>query len=77
MPDDARRYDAAAAFLSHLGVESVRLLTNNPMKVDDLRVLGIEVCERVPLVVSSHPLSHGYLATKRRRMQHLLPLVEA
>ena len=74
LPEDARRYDAAAALLRTLGVAGVRLLTNNPDKVSALEGLGVPVRERVPHVVDAHPLSHGYLETKRRRMQHLLPL---
>jgi GTP cyclohydrolase II len=73
LPDDARRYDAASAMLRHLGVSSAQLLTNNPAKVVALRGLGIEIRQRVPLVVDAHPLSHEYLATKRLRMQHVLP----
>jgi GTP cyclohydrolase II len=73
LPEDARRYDVAAGVLRHLGVASVRLLTNNPHKVEALVGLGISVRERVSHVVSAHPLSHAYLSTKRRRMQHLLP----
>lgn len=73
LPDDARRYDAAAAMLAHLGVRSVRLMTNNPAKVGALRDLGVEVSERVPVVVEAHPLSRVYLATKRTRMRHVLP----
>lgn len=63
LPDDARRYDAAAAMLERLGVRSVRLMTNNPAKVGALRDLGIEVSERVPVVVEA----------KRTRMRHVLP----
>lgn len=74
LPEDARRYDAAAGVLRQLGVESVRLLTNNPHKVEALSSLGIAVRERLPHIVTTHPLSHAYLATKRRKMQHLLPL---
>jgi GTP cyclohydrolase II len=73
LPEDARRYDAAAVILKQLGVSSVRLLTNNPLKVNALISLGIPVAERLPHVVPAHPLSHDYLATKRRKMQHLLP----
>jgi GTP cyclohydrolase II len=73
LPDDARRYDAAAAIFEHLGVRSVRLMTNNPDKVDALEELGIEVRRRVPLVVAAHPHARAYLATKRSRMRHLLP----
>ena len=74
LPEDARRYDAAAALLERLGVTGVRLLTNNPDKVRALAVLGIPVRERLAHVVDAHPLAHAYLETKRLRMQHALPL---
>ncbi len=74
LPDDARRYDAAAAVLTRLGVSSVRLMTNNPAKWEALAALGVRVRERISVVVDSHPLSHAYLATKKQRMRHLLPL---
>lgn len=73
LPDDAREYDAAAAMLEHLGVRTVILMTNNPLKVDGLRALGVEVEARVPVVVEPNPHSLGYLETKRVRMAHLLP----
>ncbi len=73
LPDDARRYDAAAAMLTDLGVKSVRLLTNNPDKVHGLRELGIEVRRRVPHVVPAGAHSSAYLETKRTRMRHVLP----
>jgi GTP cyclohydrolase II len=77
LPEDARRYDPAAAVLLTLGVEGVRLLTNNPEKVRGLAALGMPVRERLAHVVDTHPLSHSYLETKRRRMHHLLPLTGA
>jgi GTP cyclohydrolase II len=73
LPEDARTYDAAARLFRELGVTSVRLMTNNPRKVKGLTDLGIPVVERVPHIVFSHPLSHGYLETKRTRMEHVLP----
>lgn len=73
LPDDARRYDMAALMLRHLGVESVRLMTNNPQKVDDLRALGVHVVERLPMIVPPNPYSAGYLEAKRLRMRHQLP----
>jgi GTP cyclohydrolase II len=73
LPDDARRYDAAAAMLEHLGVRSVCLMTNNPAKEEGLRVLGVEIRRRVPIVVAVDSLGRSYLATKRFRMGHLLP----
>ena len=73
LPADAREYGGAAAVLAHLGVERVRLLTNNADKVDGLVDGGIDVVERVPLLVGSGPDNVGYLAVKRDRMGHVLP----
>jgi GTP cyclohydrolase II len=73
LPDDAREYDAAAAMLAHLGVASVRLLTNNPLKVDALRSLGVSVDERAPSIMRPNLHSRGYLEAKRARMNHSLP----
>ncbi len=72
LPDDARDYSAAVAMLEHLGVASVRLLTNNPHKVEALRARGVRV-ERHQLVVPTNAWSAAYLETKRVRMGHVLP----
>lgn len=71
---DEREYDIAAAILADLGVRSIRLLTNNPEKVESLRALGIDVSERTPIQSPVHPENVFYLATKARRMNHLLDL---
>jgi GTP cyclohydrolase II len=73
LPDDARRYDMAAYMLQELGVKSVRLMTNNPAKVEQLRALGIDVVDRMPHVVPTNPHSAAYLEAKRLRMRHELP----
>jgi GTP cyclohydrolase II len=73
LPDDARKYDVARDMLAHLGVASVRLMTNNPEKVRALRVLGVEVTGRVPVVVPPNKHSARYLEAKRLRMEHDLP----
>ena len=70
LPIDARDYGAATAILQDLGIESVRLLTNNPEKVRQLEERGIEVTERVPLVVGVGAFNESYLETKRDRMGH-------
>jgi GTP cyclohydrolase II len=75
LPDDARKYDVARDMLAHLGIESVRIMTNNPDKVDALRKLGVEVVGRVPVVVPANPHSARYLEAKRLRMEHDLPAV--
>jgi GTP cyclohydrolase II len=77
LPVDARTYDVAAAMLRNLGVESVELLTNNPLKLDALRRLGVHVERRVPVLVPANPFSASYLEVKRRRMQHDLPSTPA
>ena len=71
LPVDARRYDDVAAVLHGLGVASIRLLTNNPTKVDTLRGLGIPVDNTVPLSISPHTRNLRYLRTKRARLGHL------
>ena len=71
---DAREYGAAAAILLELGVSRARLLTNNPAKVEGLTVHGVQVVDRLPLLVAPTEHSAGYLGTKRDRMGHDLPL---
>jgi 3,4-dihydroxy 2-butanone 4-phosphate synthase/GTP cyclohydrolase II len=69
---DERSYDAAAFILKDLGVRSVVLLTNNPDKISSLKSLGIEVAGRIPLVVGLNETNIGYLATKKRKMNHMI-----
>jgi GTP cyclohydrolase II len=71
---DERDYTIAAGILQDLGVKSVRLLTNNLLKVEALRQLGIPVVRRVPLQTKANPDNVLYLQTKARRMNHLLNL---
>lgn len=73
LPDDARDYSAAAAILAHFGVKSIRLMTNNPEKVEALSRLGVSIQSRVPSLVGHNPHSAGYLEAKRLRMGHVLP----
>jgi GTP cyclohydrolase II len=72
LPVDRREYASAAAILRHLGVQRVRLLTNNPLKRAALEQHGVTVVERVPLMVPPNPTNHHYLRTKADRMGHLL-----
>jgi 3,4-dihydroxy 2-butanone 4-phosphate synthase/GTP cyclohydrolase II len=72
LPADARDYAAAAGILSDLGVSKVRLLTNNTDKVHQLRDLGLDIVEQVPLIVGVGPNNHQYLETKRDRMGHII-----
>ncbi|MCC2033338.1 GTP cyclohydrolase II [Microbacterium allomyrinae] len=72
LPADARDYAAAAGILADLGIEKVRLLTNNSDKVNQLRDFGLDIVEQVPLLVGVGPNNHQYLATKRDRMGHII-----
>jgi GTP cyclohydrolase II len=69
-PADARDYRIASEILEAVGVTRVCLMTNNPDKVEQLRELGIEVVERMPLVVGVVDENKGYLSTKARKMGH-------
>lgn len=74
LPADAREYDQAAEMLRQLGVGSVRLITNNPAKCDQLAALGIDVVERLAATTVPTPENETYLRTKAERMGHLIEL---
>lgn len=71
LPADARQYDMCSIMLDHLGVKVVRLITNNPLKIDALKEQGINVVDRVPLTVGLNPFNEQYLKTKHERMAHM------
>jgi GTP cyclohydrolase II len=71
---DKRDYTVAALILKHLGISSVRLLTNNPLKTEGLQKSGIDVVARVPLQSSVTSDNAAYLLTKVQRMSHLIKL---
>lgn len=73
--DDGRDYGIAAQILRDLGVSRVRLLTNNPRKLEGLAQYGLEVVERVPLEVAPSPGNLRYLRAKRDKLGHLLTVV--
>jgi GTP cyclohydrolase II len=68
---DLRNYSLPGAILLHLGIFSVRLMSNNPDKVKALENAGIVVAERVPCIAAAHESRRGYLETKREKMGHL------
>ncbi|AXA97281.1 GTP cyclohydrolase II [Microbacterium sp. PM5] len=76
LPADARDYAAAGGILADLGVDRIRLLTNNSDKVKQLRELGLDIVEQVPLLVGVGANNHQYLATKRDRMGHIITAEE-
>ena len=71
LPADARRYDMTTIMLKQLGIHKVKLITNNPNKIQSLKKLGINVVDRLPLVVGKNPFNEAYLRTKRDRMDHM------
>jgi GTP cyclohydrolase II len=71
LPADARSYDMCTIMLEHLKVKQVKLITNNPSKIEALKQLDIDVVDRVPLTVGLNPLNADYLKTKHERMSHM------
>lgn len=71
-PEDARNYAVAAQILKMFEVKQVRLLTNNPQKIEGLEKYGINVAERVPIEIAAKPADLFYLQTKKLKMGHIL-----
>jgi len=69
---DEREYTIAALMLEDLKVKSIKLMTNNPKKIDALEKLGINVVGRIPVEVVAHNDNLGYLKTKAKKMAHML-----
>ena len=72
---DLRLFQLPAEILKQLGVKRVRLLSNNPQKLNSLTSAGIEVTERVPCEVEPHSFSKEYLKTKKEKLGHLFSLL--
>ena len=73
-PDDLRKYDKAAEILRDLGVKSIKLMTNNPDKINKLEACGVNVAKRVPIIVKHSHSADFYMHTKQEKMGHLLNL---
>lgn len=71
-PADLRNYGVGAQILNDLGVNQIRLITNNPRKIAGLKGYGIEVVDRVPLLIEANGYNTAYLATKAEKLGHLL-----
>jgi 3,4-dihydroxy 2-butanone 4-phosphate synthase/GTP cyclohydrolase II len=76
LASDLRRYDQCAEILRDLGLEQIRLISNNPEKIRTLERRGLKIVERVPLKIRFHRGLVRYLKTKREEMGHLLELPE-
>lgn len=71
-PIEARDYDLAAHILFDLGYPEIKLMTNNPAKVEALRTEGVDVIEQIPVIVKPSIHNTRYLKTKKERMAHKL-----
>lgn len=69
---DLRTYDIAASILKSLNVFNIRLMTNNPEKINGLNEFGIKVLERVPIQIKENNINEFYLKTKKEKMNHIL-----
>jgi 3,4-dihydroxy 2-butanone 4-phosphate synthase/GTP cyclohydrolase II len=68
---DERKYAICAEILKTLAVDKIKLMTNNPDKISGLEENGIEITERIPLVIVKNEFNSNYLETKEKRMQHV------
>ncbi len=69
---DLRNYQLPAAILGHMGLKAIRLLSNNPEKVEAVERAGVRVVERIPCIVAAVDSTESYLRTKKIKMGHLL-----
>ena len=74
LPADARQYYTAAHILKSLGVSRLQLLSNNPQKPEALARCGLTVEKRLPLIIATNPHNENYLAAKREKFGHTLPI---
>ncbi|WP_317930351.1 GTP cyclohydrolase II [Halioxenophilus sp. WMMB6] len=69
---DLRRYDMLKPMMAHFGIKSLRLMTNNPRKIEALREIGLDVVERLPHETGRNPHNAKYLQTKKGKLGHML-----
>jgi 3,4-dihydroxy 2-butanone 4-phosphate synthase / GTP cyclohydrolase II len=74
LPVDARDYAVAYQILKYLKFDTIRLITNNPFKLDAVKAYGTKVCERIPLAVMPTEENRSYLKTKQEKLGHLLAI---
>jgi GTP cyclohydrolase II len=74
--DDERDYSVAAHMLESLKVKSIRMMTNNPKKLNALTEYGVKITERIPLVIPPNPYNEFYLRTKAEKSGHMITFTE-
>lgn len=75
---DARNYELCKPMLAQFGIGTLRLMTNNPRKIEAMEKLGVTVSERVPLLVNRNAFNNAYLNTKSAKLGHMMePLAAA
>jgi len=67
---DMRNFDIVSDILKHFGISKIKLLTNNPKKLNEIK--DIEIVERIPIKVGENPHNENYLKTKKEKMGHLI-----
>lgn len=67
---DQRNFSIVGDILSHFGIKKIRLLTNNPKKLNEIK--DVEIIERVPIVITANPYNEGYLKVKKEEMGHII-----
>lgn len=72
LPVDQRNYGVGAQILNDIGVKQFCLITNNPRKIAGLKGYGLEMVDRVPLIIEATPYNSGYLSTKAQKLGHLM-----
>ena len=72
LDDDLREYQDALSILNLLGIQTIDLMTNNPLKIQALEKGGVHINSRIPIEVGLHPCNRHYLETKHQRMGHLI-----
>lgn len=69
---DLRTYDLCEPMLKHLGIHSLKLMTNNPKKIAAMKGLNVEIAEHIPLIIQRNPFNERYLRTKVAKLGHLI-----